>query len=195
MKKKESDRKVLNLAEIIQRIQSARQTMGEVAWTEYLADERRRNEEALLQSTKRVEDFWKSDEFKAREKLRLSLEEISQDPLIRQSETCMEVVEAFRHCVTYFWGASDSEAMLQPIGDEFGRLTRKRATVASHERTNAAREWIWSEWIAYRNDYDDNKTAFSRDYVKRLKNEHGVTITDRQMREVWLKTAPVASRP
>lgn len=40
-----------------------------------------------------------------------------------------------------------------------------------HQKTNAARKWIVTEWQMYRLQYGGNKSAFARDYVRRLRNE------------------------
>ncbi|MFM9901325.1 MAG: hypothetical protein ACKVOT_09940 [Polaromonas sp.] len=64
-----------------------------------------------------------------------------------------------------------------------------------HRKTNDAREWVLSEWAAHASAYDGNKSAFSRDYVRRALNEFHIKITEKQMREVWLKGTPFASKP
>jgi hypothetical protein len=64
-----------------------------------------------------------------------------------------------------------------------------------HAGRRAAMEFVVAEWEKYRDDYSGNKTAFTRDYVKRVFREHSVTVTEKQMREVWLKDTPSASTP
>jgi hypothetical protein len=56
-------------------------------------------------------------------------------------------------------------------------------------------EFVISEWEKYRVDYDGNKSAFTRDYVRLVLKKNGVTVTEKQMREVWLKDTPTASTP
>lgn len=68
-----------------------------------------------------------------------------------------------------------------------------KAAKARHQKTEIAKKFIAEEWSLHRKAYQDNKSAFSRDYVRRVRNEHSVTITEKQMREVWLKDTPPAS--
>ena len=50
--------------------------------------------------------------------------------------------------------------------------------------------FVSSEWAAHKADYTNNKSAFARDYVRRVLREYDVSITEKQMREVWLKGTP-----
>ena len=70
-------------------------------------------------------------------------------------------------------------------GDERSRLATKAAQ-ARHAKTNEAKTFVRQEWEQHRDAYKGNKTAFSRDYVRRVKHELDVTITEKQLREVWL---------
>jgi len=75
---------------------------------------------------------------------------------------------------------------------------KERATeLASrrHQPTNKARVWVVSEWGTHKADYMGNKSAFARDYVGRLRHELGVSVTEKQLREVWLKDTPSAGKP
>lgn len=75
-------------------------------------------------------------------------------------------------------------------------LTERATDMATrrHADTNSARDWVRSEWHAYRDAYQGNKSAFARDYVRRVFNERGVQVTEKQMREVWLKDPPPAGK-
>lgn len=64
-----------------------------------------------------------------------------------------------------------------------------------HAGRRTARNFVISEWKAHRNAYKGNKSEFTRHYVKRVFNEFGLNITEKQMREVWLKDTPVACNP
>lgn len=70
-----------------------------------------------------------------------------------------------------------------------------RGAQARHASTNRARAWVSMEWKAHRSEYENNKSEFSRHYVRRVQHEFGVTITEKQMREVWLRDTPPASKP
>jgi len=64
-----------------------------------------------------------------------------------------------------------------------------------HEPHRKAREFVIAEWGRHRQEYSGNKSAFARDYVKRVWNELGVTVTEKQLREVWLRDTPLAGKP
>ncbi|WP_287804820.1 hypothetical protein [Diaphorobacter sp.] len=74
-------------------------------------------------------------------------------------------------------------------------LSAKANANKGHARTNKAKEFVRSEWLEHSAAYVQNKSAFARDYVRRVFNEFEVTITEKQMREVWLKDTPPASKP
>lgn len=62
-----------------------------------------------------------------------------------------------------------------------------------NQASNQARFFVVAEWAKYRGEYGDNKSAFARDYVRRVKFEMGVDVTEKTIREVWL--SPSASTP
>ena len=66
-------------------------------------------------------------------------------------------------------------------------LTAAANARKAHAPARLAKAFVYREWTMYRGAYDDNKSAFSRDYVKRVMNELDVKVTEKQMREVWLK--------
>ena len=67
--------------------------------------------------------------------------------------------------------------------------------VKGHAKRYPAIEFVKAEWVKHRTAYRDNKSEFARIYSRRVLNEHGVKVTDKQIREVWLKNHPVASNP
>ena len=68
------------------------------------------------------------------------------------------------------------------------RDTNSARALLKHAPHRAARVWVEEEWTAHREAYDGNKSAFARDYSARLRNERGVKVTDKQIRDVWLQT-------
>jgi hypothetical protein len=64
-----------------------------------------------------------------------------------------------------------------------------RAKYKDHAK---AKEFVQQEWMEHRLAYEGNKSAFARDYVRRVANEYSVKVTEKTLREVWLHT-PVAS--
>jgi hypothetical protein len=73
------------------------------------------------------------------------------------------------------------------FGDESLSAVARRGADKRHEGTRAARAWVTEEWARHREAYGNNKSAFARDYVGRLRHEHSVTVTEKQLREVWLR--------
>jgi hypothetical protein len=62
-----------------------------------------------------------------------------------------------------------------------------------HAPRNEARQWIWTEWMAYRAE-SPNKSEFARLYSRRLKQERGLDVKEKTIREVWLRDPPAASK-
>ena len=62
-----------------------------------------------------------------------------------------------------------------------------------HKEGRKAKSFVIDEWEEHKLAYKENKSAFSRDYVKRVINEFGVRVTEKQMREVWLQGNPDAA--
>lgn len=65
---------------------------------------------------------------------------------------------------------------------------------AKYKEHSKAKEFVQSEWAAHQDEYEGNKSAFARDYVRRVLNELNVRVTEKTLREVWLST-PTASKP
>ncbi|WP_454903342.1 hypothetical protein [Variovorax gossypii] len=67
------------------------------------------------------------------------------------------------------------------------RDSAKKAVAARHASTRPAKQFVTAEWQEHRSEYANNKSAFARDYVRRIKNEFDLKVTEKQLREVWLK--------
>jgi hypothetical protein len=66
---------------------------------------------------------------------------------------------------------------------KFGRdLANKR-----HAKSREARFFVVEEWGQHWQDYKGNKSAFARDYVRRVWREFEIKVTEKQLREVWLR--------
>lgn len=66
-------------------------------------------------------------------------------------------------------------------------LTAAANARKAHAPARLAKAFVQREWEMHRAVYDNNKSAFARDYVKRVFNELDVNVTEKQMREIWLK--------
>lgn len=113
----------------------------------------------------------------------------------------IDAVEAIAHAerLQFEQRIRSSIALKQPeiLATELSRRTSERASNAANKRhapNNKARNWICKEWATHRDAYEGNKSAFTRDYVKRVFYEFNVSVTEKQMREVWLKDTPVAGK-
>ena len=73
--------------------------------------------------------------------------------------------------------------------------TNSAKALIRHAPHRQAKKFVVAEWELHRIAYENNKSSFSRDYVRRVLNEMGVHITEKQMREVWLKDTPPTSKP
>lgn len=80
---------------------------------------------------------------------------------------------------------------------ELSKLMSERASNAArkrHSKNDAARNFVAAEWHRNSAEYDGNKTAFARDYVRRVENEFEITVTEKTMREVWLRDTLTARK-
>ena len=73
--------------------------------------------------------------------------------------------------------------------------TNSAKALLKHAPHRKAREFVIAEWELHRSNYDNNKSAFARDYVRRVWNEMSVSVTEKQLREVWLRDTPPAGKP
>ncbi|MGB7480970.1 MAG: hypothetical protein WA924_11620 [Burkholderiaceae bacterium] len=73
-------------------------------------------------------------------------------------------------------------------------LQARKNAFKGHAKNTKARDFVRHEWTEHKAAYQGNKSAFSRDYVRRVKHEFDVDITEKQMREVWLANTPLASK-
>jgi hypothetical protein len=104
------------------------------------------------------------------------------------------------------WGKYDYEACFdfheqlfecyEHVIDRYKRVNQaKRASSERHKKNRIAKKFVADEWQEHRNAYKNNKSDFSRHYVRILIKDHDVTITEKQLREEWLKDSPSASKP
>lgn len=139
--------------------------------------------------------YTQSDEGKAREKLAWALIDLSHDPDIQKSSVCIDFLRLMRA----FDPSDPSLETIQDVMDNmiasFKRLRAVKNANWRHQKPREAKSFVIKEWIKYRCEYDNNKSAFARDYVRRVLNEFEVSVTEKQLREVWLKDTPSASKP
>lgn len=71
--------------------------------------------------------------------------------------------------------------------DRFRTAQARKNAAKSNAPKAKAKTFIQGEWERHRRDYGGNKSAFARGYVSRLKRELGVDVTEKTIRERWLK--------
>lgn len=64
-----------------------------------------------------------------------------------------------------------------------------------HLPADEAKAFVKQEWTLKCDAHGRNKSEFARIYVRRVLNEFNVKVTEKQMREVWLKGTPPAGKP
>lgn len=81
-------------------------------------------------------------------------------------------------------------------------MTERAASAANkrHKPMNNARRWVEAEWRLHRDEYKNNKSDFSRTYVKQVlqkfEDSKGdpLSISEKTIKEVWLKDNPDAGK-
>ena len=89
------------------------------------------------------------------------------------------------------------DAYVESQGDflsyAFRSAVARSGGVKKYEKHVAPREFTQSQWQLHRDEYAGNKSEFARIYSRRLKQEFGLNVTDRTIREVWLSDSQSAS--
>ena len=134
-----------------------------------------------------------SPEGRAREKLHEALTDLSFDPEILASPLCVNFLDFVLRISPADPDADTVFDLIEPMTAYFNKLRAKQNAILSHLESNKAKEFVKSEWGMHRDAYHGNKSEFSRIYVRRVFNERAVKVTEKQMREVWLKDTPPAS--
>lgn len=80
------------------------------------------------------------------------------------------------------------------LDDHFELIRARKAANSRHKGSREARNFVRTEWAAHRTDYQGNKSAFARDYAKRVWNELNIRVTEKTVRESWLADTPSASK-
>jgi hypothetical protein len=67
-------------------------------------------------------------------------------------------------------------------------IMAQRHANKGHEKSNAAKAWVRSEWAKHKGEYEGNKSAFARIYVRLVPQEFpNVTVTDKTITDSWLR--------
>ena len=101
----------------------------------------------------------------------------------------IQVKENIKKAIDSAQPAVLAAALEAKISDRASKAAQKR-----HAKKDSARNFVISEWVKNCDAYYGNKTAFTRDYVRRVLNEFNIQVTEKTMREVWLKNTPFAGK-
>ena len=119
---------------------------------------------------------------------------------IEAIEICNKV-EFFKNLEQYQTEKKSEIRSTLKLEIERNQISRaKNAAKIRFENNNEARKWVQSEWQFNKVGYDGNKSEFSRAYsllVKQKftnKNGEPLSITDKTIREIWLRDTPNASK-
>lgn len=82
---------------------------------------------------------------------------------------------------------SSADNVIEPLKAEFISKNSSEISKKRFEKTREAQQWVISEWVKHKAEYQGNKTAFARDYAKRIFHERDLIIQERTIRERWLK--------
>jgi hypothetical protein len=157
-------------------------------------DDYEKYQESRAEALATYREWISTPEGKAQEKLFGGLMDLRNDPEIGASSLCCSFLDLIIS-ISPNPGAEKMSELVEPLTPHFKQAEAKRNAVIRHINNNKARDFIVSEWAKYQKDYQNNKSAFARDYVRRISHELDVTVTEKQMREVWLKDTPPASKP
>lgn len=108
--------------------------------------------------------------------------------LVEEQARSQSLARAMESAVGLIAGQPLSQQTVKSARSELARS----AADARHREGRQAREWVRAEWDAHQGAYEGNKSAFARDYSARLRNERSIKVTEKQLREIWLKDKPIA---
>jgi hypothetical protein len=150
----------------------------------------------MLEESKALWSEWiNTPEGKAQEKLHDALLDLSLDPEISESELCSDFLRVVQHIQPGSRLEADSIFdLISPLNEYFKKTRAVKNADRRHAAGRAARAFVESEWTKNRAGYSNNKSAFARDYSRRVKNELGTDVTEKTIREVWLVDTPDASK-
>lgn len=149
----------------------------------------------LLSDIELWQRWTQTDEGLAREKLHDTFLTLENDPDIKKSAVCID----FLRLIKVFDPTDPSIESIQDIVDRLNEGFKKLRAVKNanllHSKGREAKLFVRNEWKLHSAEYKENKSSFARVYVRRVREKFDVTVTEKQLREVWLKHNPPTSRP
>lgn len=105
------------------------------------------------------------------------------DPRIARSPDASALV----HLIIELVSAADSETTVREALGSLESFFASMRAKEQHAPNTKAMRWVLEQWSAEQEGLDRNKSAFARRYVIRLREELGITVDERTIRERWLK--------
>jgi hypothetical protein len=123
-------------------------------------------------------------------RLHTLLQGAMKDPVVGASLPAVEFLAGMIALVGDAITAQSADEALEPLkvvlAAEVKSKTGKQGADAKNAATNAARDWVVSEWQKHSAAYEGNKSAFAEHYVARLRHERGVTVKAKTIAFTWL---------
>ncbi len=111
------------------------------------------------------------------------LTSLQHDSKVGASKPAAEFLEIMAVLARDSLAASSAARALEPLRSAWAAMTAAKR----HSETLSAKPWVLSEWRLHREGYQGNASEFARVYSRRLLIERGVRVSDRTIRERWLK--------
>ena len=160
---------------------------GGPATAEQRLEAQKRTRELMAKARRDLEDWTNSAEGQARETLRIRLEELRNDEAIKKSEVCLDVLDAFIHCVSYRWGAADSAQMIDLLAPHFESERAKKLVSAKladepKQKDKQQVRGCWDEWQKNPTRYK-SKAEFARDMLQKFESLISPQVIERWCRD------------
>ena len=114
------------------------------------------------------------------------LEEAAKDEKIMASPQADAFVKLSLELIRNSSIGSTADDVIQPLAPKFRSENSSNASQKRFEKHRDAQRWVVSEWDKDKSEYK-SKAEFVRIYTKRVLNEYGITIRERNMIDRWLK--------
>jgi hypothetical protein len=82
----------------------------------------------------------------------------------------------------------ETSALTTAVAKDARRQIASKAGRLSKANFEEARQFVQSEWEKSANEYSNNRSEFARVYSRLVKQHFGLDVTDRTIRESWLKS-------
>lgn len=135
-----------------------------------------------------------SDEGKAREKLHSAFLDLENDDDVKKSTVCMDFLRLMQAFDPSDPSIENIQDIVDKLNEGFKKLRAMKNASLRHSKGREAKNFVLNEWQLYAANYNKNKSSFARVYVKLIKEKFDFVVTEKQIREVWLKNTPPASK-